>query len=50
MLGDLLDSGEIDFAILNVLEQLLKVSETGHGVMDTHGGEWTLHKMKEPLF
>lgn len=29
LLGDLLDSGEIDFAVLNILEQLYKVFHTG---------------------
>ena len=34
LLGDLLDSGEIDFAVLNILEQLYNVSNSGNNVLN----------------
>jgi len=40
LLGDLLDSGEIDYAILNVLEQLLRSMESGHTALDPVNKEW----------
>ena len=42
LLGDLLDSGEIDYAILNILEQIQKVSASGDRLLNPTSKEETL--------
>lgn len=47
LLGDLLDSGEIDFAVLNALEQIYKVSKTGTALVGTTFSPHSYNKVIE---
>ena len=49
LLGDLLDSGEIDFAVLDILEQLHYVFENGKGVLNPNNNDQCKEMISDEL-
>ena len=51
LLGDLLDNGEIDFAILNILEELYKVSKNRQNALNSNYNDYSREQIRNnPIF